>query len=482
MDRIYTVDDMKKGFYVYVMAAIAAMGGLLFGFDTGVVSGAIPFLQKDFALTDSQVELMTTVGLFGAVFGALFSGNLTERIGRRKVIIYVAVIFCIGALWAGLSGDLIQLMTARFLLGVAIGISSFAVPLYIAEISPAGVRGALVSLFQLMITLGILVSYLSDLAFADELDLGCWRPMFYVGVIPALVLLVGMSVMPESPRWLVSKGKKDIAVKILSRTEGPEVSESLADRMEAEVRQDRESGSSWKDLLSPSARMPLLIAVGIMFFQQFVGINTVMYYSPKIFGMAGFDSTVSAIAASAGVGVVNVLATLVSVWFVDRLGRRKLFFLGMAGMVLSLVAMSVSFMSVNTLGNTGRMLSVACVFLYVAFYAMSIGPLGWLIVSEVFPQKIRALGSSIGSLSVWVFNSIVTFTFFKLASLLSIPGTEVTVDGQTLSNPSGAFLLYAAVALAGIIWGWFFVPETKGVPLERIEEHWKKGGKPRNLR
>lgn len=472
---------MKNSVYVAIMATVAAMGGLLFGFDTGVISGAIPFLQQDFGISDSKVELLTTMGLLGAVTGALVSGNITERIGRRRVILSVAVIFSAGALWAGLAPDITQLMIARFLLGIGIGTASFAVPLYIAEISPAKNRGALVSLFQLMITLGILVSYLSDLGFADEQNVRCWKPMFLVGVIPALILLIGMFFMPESPRWLLSRGRRDEAYRILLRTEG-DLAAGTVDRITSDIEKDKGNSSSWKDLLSREARMPLLIAVGIMFFQQCVGINTVMYYSPKIFGMAGFDSTVAAIAASAGVGLVNLLATLVSVYFVDRLGRRKLFFLGMGGMVLSLVALAASFLSSDVLGESGRIFTVVCTFLYVIFYAISIGPLGWLIISEVFPQKLRALGSSVGSLAVWVFNCAVTFTFFKLIKLLSIPGTETVVDGQVSYNPAGVFLLYAAVALAGIVWGWFFVPETKGVPLEDIEKHWKSGGTPRSLK
>ena len=457
---------MKNSVYVAIMATVAAMGGLLFGFDTGVISGAIPFLQRDFGISDSQVELLTTMGLLGAVFGALVSGNITEKIGRRRVILSVAVIFSAGALWAGLAPDTAQLMAARFLLGIGIGTASFSVPLYIAEISPARNRGALVSLFQLMITLGILVSYLSDLGFADEQNIKCWKPMFLVGVIPALILLVGMFFMPESPRWLLSRGRKDEAMRILLRTEGDSAAQTV-DSIVSDIEKDRGNSSSWKDLLGKEARMPLLIAVGIMFFQQCVGINTVMYYSPKIFGMAGFDSTVAAIAASAGVGLVNLLATLVSVYFVDRLGRR---------------ALAASFLSMDTLGESGRIFTVVCTFLYVIFYAISIGPLGWLIISEVFPQKLRALGSSIGSLSVWVFNCVVTFTFFKLIKLLSIPGTETVADGQISYNPAGVFLLYAAVAAIGILWGWFFVPETKGVPLEDIEKHWKSGGLPRKLK
>lgn len=466
---------------VYVIAVIAATGGLLFGFDTGVISGAIPFLQQDFGIDNGMVEMVTSSGLIGAILGALFSGKVTDRLGRKPVILASAVIFAIGALWSGFAPDIYHLILSRLFLGVAIGVSSFAVPLYIAEISPARLRGRLVSMFQLMITIGVLTSYLSDLFFADEQDISCWRPMFYVGVIPAMILLVGVYFVPETPRWLMSKGRIDESRKILSRIEPEESVEIVIGQMEVELKENEKNISSWKELLKPWLRTPLIIAIGIMFFQQFVGINTVIYYSPKIFLMAGFDGAVSAIWASVGVGVVNVLATIVSVYFVDRLGRRKLYLIGLSGVALSLMALSTSFIFVNQLGEMGKWLTIGLVFLYVTFYAISIGPLGWLIISEVFPQHVRGLGSSLGSLSVWFFNTIVSFTFFKLIRVFAIPGTELMVAGEKTGNPAGAFFFYSVIAIVGLVWGYFYVPETKGISLEKIEKHWRNGGKPKDL-
>lgn len=469
----------KTPLFVIVMAIVAAMGGLLFGFDTGVISGAIPFLQQDFGLTDGTIEFITTAGLIGAIVGALIGGSVTDGLGRRKVLILSGIIFGVGALWSGFASNATSLILARLFLGVAIGTASFAVPLYIAEISPTKVRGTLVSLFQLMITIGILVSYFSDFLFANESDVTCWRPMFYVGVIPAIILLVGMIFMPESPRWLFANGRGEEAMAVLVKTEG-DGAQDVADSINNEIAKDRQNTSTWGDLFRKEWKYPLIIAVGIMFIQQFVGINTVMYYSPKIFQMAGFDGSVAAIGASIGVGAINVIATLLSVYFVDRIGRRKLFFIGMTGMVISLTLLSGSFIA--DFGDAGKFVTVGCTLLYVTFYAVSVGPLGWLIISEVFPQKLRGKGSSIGSLSVWVFNSIVTFTFFKIAKLLSVPGSEVVVGGETLANPAGSFLFYALIAALGMIWGWFFMPETKGKSLEAIEEHWRKSGTPRELK
>ena len=469
----------KNTLIVFFMAVIAATGGLLFGFDTGVVSGAIPFLQKDFAITDSAVELIITAGLVGAFLGALFGGKITDRVGRRKILLVSGLIFSVGALWSGLASNPASLIAARLFLGLAIGTSSFAVPLYIAEISPTKIRGTLVSMFQLMITIGILVAYFSDYAFADEEDTASWRPMFYVGVLPALILFCGMMLMPESPRWLFSQGRDREAMNVLLRTEGRDA-EKVASSLKADIERDAQNCSRWGDLFKPTWKEPVIIAVGLMFIQQFVGINTVMYYCPTIFQMAGFSSAEAAIGASVGVAAINVAATMLSVSIIDRIGRRKLFFIGMIGMVLSLGLLAFSFLS--NMGEVGKYMTVGFTLLYVTFFAMSVGPLGWLIISEVFPQKLRGLGSSLGSITVWVCNSIVTFTFFKIARLFSFPGTELTVGGETVYNPAGSFLFYALIAVLGMVWGYYYLPETKGVSLEDIEEHWKQGGSPRKLK
>ena len=467
---------------LYVIAIIAATGGLLFGFDTGVISGAIPFFQKDFGIDNGMVEQITSAGLLGAILGALFCGKLTDRLGRRKVILASAVIFAVGAVWSGIAADAWNLVLARLFLGVAIGVSSFAVPLYIAEISPTKVRGTLVSMFQLMVTIGVLVSYLSDLYFADESDMTCWRPMFYVGVIPACILLIGMFFMPETPRWLMSQGRHDESIRILNRIEGEAQAKISFRQMQEEIKRSEAEKSGWRELLQPWLRTPLIICIGIMFFQQFVGINTVIYYSPKIFLMAGFDGTVAAIWASVGVGLVNVIFTVVSVYFVDRLGRRKLYFIGLSGIVVSLLLLGLCFVYVNQLGDSVKWVAILLIFCYVAFFAISIGPLGWLIISEIFPLKLRGLGASLGSLSVWLFNSIVSFTFFKIVKALTIPGKEILTEGEDLGNPAGAFWFYGGIAFLALIWGYFYVPETKGVSLEQIECFWRKRESPRKLK
>ena len=234
---------------VVIIAAVAATGGLLFGFDTGVISGAIPFFQKAFGIADNWIEIITTAGLVGAVIGAMSSGRIADRIGRKKVILASAIIFMIGAVWSGLSTSPVMLVCARLFLGLAIGTSSFAVPLYIAEISPTKTRGTMVSMFQLLITIGIMVSYLSDSAFAvpdgDPAFTSCWRPMFYVGVIPATIMFVGMLFLPETPRWLISKGFESKCREVLEKVEEPALVEDVISRMKGDLEADRKNKVNW---------------------------------------------------------------------------------------------------------------------------------------------------------------------------------------------------------------------------------------------
>ena len=465
---------MKNRHIIFLIATVVATGGLLFGFDTGVISGAIPFLQSDWGIDNNDVEWITAAGLLGAMLGAVCCGRLSDIFGRRKIILVSAVIFAVGALWSGLATDLTSLVFSRLFLGIAIGVASFTVPLYIAEIAPAKSRGRLVSMFQLMVTIGILLSYMSDTFWADENKLDCWRWMFWAGVVPALVLLVGLCFVPETPRWLLSKGRLKECRKVLQKIEPENTVNDLIGQMEVEIEKDRNSAVGWRYLMQPWLRTPLMIAVCIMFFQQFVGINTVIYYSPKIFLMAGFESTLSAIWASVGIGIVNVVFTVISLYLVDRIGRRKLYFIGLSGIAFSVLCLSACFIYANQLGEIGRWLMVIFMFGYVAFFAISIGPLGWLVISEIFPQKVRGLGTSIGSLAVWIFNCIVSFTFFKIIDFFSIPGTEIVVGQTTSENPAGAFFLYGFIAVLGLVWGYLFLPETKGLSLEEIEQKWRK--------
>jgi sugar porter (SP) family MFS transporter len=318
---------------------------------------------------------------------------------------------------------------------------------------------------QLMITIGILVSYISDYLIANDANPFSWRWMFYVGFFPAIILLVGMFFVPETPRWLIGRGREEEGRKILNKVEDPELVEEAVQKIKADIARESES-ASYSEIFKPWLRTALLIAIGIMFFQQFTGINTIIYYSPKIFKMAGIESNTLTILPSILLGAVNVLFTVVSIMLLDKLGRRPLYFIGMVGMIVGLIGVGLSFFFEDTLGDSLSYFTVASMFIYIIFFAVSLGPLGWLIISEVFPLKVRGVGMSIGSLSNWLFNGIVAFTFLKLVNALT---------------PAGAFWLYAAIGVIGIYWGHKFIPETKGITLEKIEDHWREGKKPREL-
>jgi sugar porter (SP) family MFS transporter len=348
----------------------------------------------------------------------------------------------------------------RVVIGVAIGIASFAVPLYISEISPAHARGALVSLNQLAITIGIVLSYVVD--YALSADKG-WRAMFALGVVPAIVLGIGIFFLPSSPRWLMSQSLVDKAKEVLKRVRGgQDVDSEIGDIQESL----KEESGGWKELFEPWMRKPLIIGVGIMFFQQITGINTVIYYAPTIFEFAGFNSASVAILATMGVGVVNVLMTIVSIKVIDRIGRRALLFIGLAGMVIALGALGFAF-KLTALSGALKWIAVGSLVLYIASFAVSLGTVAWVIISEVFPLKIRGRAMSLATMSNWIFNFTVAMTFLTLIEKLGKAGT---------------FWLYAILGIAGWIFCYIYIPETKGYTLEQIEEHWRKGGTPQQLR
>jgi len=445
-------------FIIYIIAFIAALAGLLFGYDTGVISGAILYLKDQFNLTSVVVERVVSAVLLGAVIGAAFSGAMADKIGRRRSIVITALLFSLGAIGCAFSPSIPILISCRFLIGLAIGVASYVAPLYISEISPANVRGSLVSLNQLMITCGIVVSYLVD--YMLTLGKNEWRWMFGLGAIPATILLIGMAYLPETPRWLVSRGLVDKAKDVLSRT-------GSADNVDAEIKNITSSMTdkkcSWREVFVPWVRPALLVGIILAFFQQATGINTIIYYAPTIFEFAGFGTHKVAILATVGVGMVNVLMTLVAIWLLDKLGRKPLLYVGMAGMALSLAVLGIAF-NVAALSDLLKWIAVGSVLVYIASFAISLGPIFWLIIAEIYPLKIRGRAMSLATVANWGFNMIVAATFLTLIEKLGKAGT---------------FWLFALISVAGVIYCYLFVPETKGCTLEQIEEHLRSG---RNLR
>jgi sugar porter (SP) family MFS transporter len=451
---------------IILIALVAATGGLLFGFDTGVISGALPFLRQNWRLSDGDIEWVTTSVLVGALLGAVFSGRLSDSIGRKRMIIINAVVFSVGAAGSAAAGSVALLIVMRMVIGVAIGITSYVAPMYIAEISPAKKRGGLVTLNQLMITFGILVSYITDYLLSNDNDPGSWRWMFLVGILPALVLLIGMFFLPETPRWLMSKGRNEEGKRVLEMVEEPALVGATIENIRKDMMQEAQSKGRAMDVFKPWLRIPLIITVGIFFFQQFSGVNTIIYYSPIIFKLSGIVSNQGSILPAIIIGVVNVLSCLLSVFLLDRVGRRRLYIIGICGMIPSLALLGLCFHFKDALGASLPYFAVSSIVAYIAFIAISLAPLGWLLISEVFPTSVRGVGMSIGSLSHWGFNAVISFTFLKLVNGIGIAPT---------------FWLYAGVCVAGLIWGYYYIPETKGKSLEQIEEHWRDGGNARNL-
>jgi len=448
-----------KGIFVYVVAGVAAMAGLLFGYDTGVISGAILFIKDQFALTAGVEEMVVSAVLLGAIAGAAISGQLADRFGRRRIIIVTAVIFIIGSTASALAPSIGFLIASRVIIGIAIGIASLTAPLYISEISPAKMRGALVSLNQLAITCGIVLSYIVDYSFAGDKD---WRLMFLMGVIPAVILGVGMLFLPASPRWLMSRSLMDKAEGVLKRIRNTDDVQEEAAAIKETL---SEETGGWKELFQSWVRLPLIIGIGIASIQAVTGINVVIYYAPTIFGFAGFASASSAILATTGVGIVNVLMTIVSIKLIDKVGRRPLLIAGLIGMVVSLSALGLTFY-LPTLSGIMKGVAVGSLALYIASFAVSLGPIAWLLIAEVYPLKIRGRAMSIATMANWGCNLLVAMTFLTLVQKL---------------GRSWTFWTYAAIGVVGWLFCYFLVPETKGHTLEQIEEHWRGGKGPRQL-
>ncbi len=443
--------------FVIIAAVISALGGLLFGYDTGVISGAILFVKQDFLLSSISEELVVSAVLFGAIIGAIFGGVWSDRFGRRKIIILAALIFTIGGIGTALAGNIAWLIAGRIIVGIAIGVASFAAPLYISEVSPVNVRGKLVSLNQLAITVGIVVSYIIGYALSG---IGGWRWMFALAAIPSIILAIGMLAMPESPRWLVSHNYIDKATLALERIRG---SDKVSDELTEIQNSLNQQKGNWSELFGPLVKPALFIGVGLAVFQQITGINTIIYYAPTIFQFAGFQSASIAILATVGIGVVNMLITIVAMQLLDKVGRKPLLMTGLSGMILSLIILGLAFIQPDLL-RMHSWIAVGSLMLYVASFAIGLGPVFWLLISEIYPLKIRGLAMSIASVANWGANLIVAVTFLTLTQAI---------------GKSGTFILYALVTIGALFFTHFLVPETKGRSLEEIESHWRSGKHPR---
>jgi len=451
--------SIVKNTEIYIIAIISGISGMLFGYDTGVISGAILFIKQEFALGSFMQELVISAVLIGAIIGAFVGGSLADRFGRRKMIIFAAIIFAGSAIGTSVSPNVIILIIGRVIVGIAIGMASFIAPLYISELSPPKIRGSLVTFNQLFITIGIVISYGVDYALAP---INGWRYMFGLAAIPATVLFVAMIFMPSSPRWLVNEGKMDKASSTLKKIR---MKDNVKDELDEILNSLNKQKGGRKELFSPLIKPAMIVGVSLAILQQITGINTVIYYAPTIFEFAGFHSSAAAIFATFVVGFVNVGFTVVAIFLLDRVGRRKLLLIGLAGMSGMLIMLGIAFILPSLLNQLGTLAAIG-LMAYVGFFAIGLGPVFWLLISEIYPLKVRGLAMSIVTEANWGSNLIISLTFLTFIQLL---------------GRSGTFWLYAAVGIIAVIFTYRYVPETKERTLEEIEEHWRVGKHPREL-
>jgi MFS transporter, SP family, arabinose:H+ symporter len=438
--------------YVYLASIVAAISGLLFGFDIAVINGAIIYLRKQFMLSDVQTEFAATALLTGCVAGASVAGWLSDRYGRRRILIFCALLFAASAVGAALPQTLTEFAIARFLGGLAIGAASVIAPLYISEVAPPAIRGRLVSLNQMAIVTGVLLAYLTNWALSLAGPNG-WRWMFASAAVPSLAFFIALFFVPESPRWLTKQGRYTEGLAILTRVNGDTQGEAEMRQIRSTI--DEESGSL-SQLLEPGLRRAMLIAVVLAILQQITGINTVIFYGSIIFKeQVGNHSESSAIAANVLVGVINFLFTIVALWIIDKVGRKPLLIISAGGMALAEIGMGIAFLYHPPSGAVILSLMGVC----AACFAVGLGPGVWVLIAELFPTRIRGRAMSIATIALWLACVALTFTFLSLVKAI---------------GASGAFWLYASMCIVTVIFVWRVTPETKGRTLEEIEKFWKR--------
>ncbi len=435
--------------YVYTIAFTSAVGGLLFGFDTGVISGTMPFVSEHFNLNAYQEGFAVSNLIIGCILGAIFTGGISDRFGRKKILILAGFLFTLSAILSGLPRTFTELIVARFIGGLAVGAASVISPLYISEISPARIRGRLVSLNQLTIVIGILLTYFSNWLLVDT-GPNNWRYMFVCEAVPAGLFICALFFVPESPRWLAKKGRFAAALAILSRVNGASLAEQELEEIRGSL--NREEGHL-SELLHPGMRRILVVTALLAFFSQITGIDSLVYYAPKIFLQAGFESVSSAYLASIVVGVTLLIFTVVALFTVDTLGRKPLLLIGFFGMGFSMFFAGYAF---NSTAVSPVWLVVAIVS-FLAFFAVSVGPIPWVYISEVFPTKIRGSAASFATMILWSSNFIVAQSF---------PWMVENLGGRS-------FYLFGAISGIAFLFILAMLTETKGKTLEEIESMWE---------
>tara|TARA_R110000822_G_scaffold309865_2_gene440481 strand:+ start:3924 stop:5297 length:1374 start_codon:yes stop_codon:yes gene_type:complete len=442
--------------YVYLITAVAALGGLLFGYDTAVIAGAIGFLQTKFQLSSAMTGWAASSAIWGCLFGAMLAGYASDRLGRKKVLLATAVLFSFSAIGSALPNTLTQFVAARFIGGIGVGAASMLSPLYISEIAPARMRGMLVSLYQLAIVLGINFVYFVNLKIANvgteawNIDTG-WRYMLGSEVIPALLFFILLFLVPESPRWLTLNGREEEATAILEKVNGKEKGKQILNEIKETIIAEK---GTLKELFATKLRRALIIGLVLALFSQITGINAIIYYAPEIFKNIGFG-TDSALQQTVIIGFVNTIFTFVAIYFIDKMGRRTLLLWGLSGMIICLLGTGLVFY----LGVSSSIWTLIFILGFIASFASSLGPIPWVMMSEIFPTKIRGLAMSFATMTLWL--GVVAITQF----------TPIMLD-----NLGGAytFWIFMGNAVLLLIFVYKMVPETKGRTLEEIEKSWNK--------
>lgn len=438
---------------VYYITGIAALGGLLFGYDTAVISGAIGFLQTKFELSAAMKGWAASSAIIGCIFGAMLAGWTSDKWGRKRILILTAVLFGVSAIGSAIPANLTQFVIARFIGGLGVGAASMLSPLYITELAPASIRGRLVSLYQLAIVLGILMIFFVNMlvqGLGDELwnvEMG-WRYMLGSEILPAILFFTAMFFVPESPRWLVKEGRIDEAMDVLSNINGVETAKNILKDIQEALLEEK---GTLKELLTGRFKKAVLVGVGLAVFSQFQGINAIMYYAPEIFKEVGIPTHL-AFLQTVIIGVINTIFTFVAILFVDKVGRKALLLGGGVGMGVSLLMIGLCFQ----FEWTGILLLIFIVT-YTGCFAASFGPVTWVVMSEIFPLKMRGIAMSVATFAIWVAVYIVTQLF------------PVFLEEF---GPANTFFIFFAMSVLGFFFVLLKVPETKGKTLEEIERHW----------
>lgn len=433
-----------------LVITVIVMAGVLFGYDQGVISGALTGIQKQFGLGSLLTEVVTSWVTLGALFGSLIGGELADRLGRKKAVVCAGVLFSLGAMIQSLAPDTIILVAGRLVIGLGVGVAAVAAPLYGAEMAPTDRRGRFVSAYQLAITIGIFLAYLIDQALAAT---DHWRLMLGIAAIPGILLVVAMALAPESARWLAKNGRTDAARRVLDRLDPDADNAPALAEIESGIRSEVKS-ASWGDVFVPAWRKPLVVALGLAVFQQITGINAIIYYADEIFARAGFATPeAQTMATTWAVGAVNVLATFIAIAFIDKLGRRPLLLAGLIGMGVSLAVVGLAMRA-----DMPGMVTLAALVVFIISFAFSLGPVVWTVINEIFPGAVRGRAVAVATAVNWASAFIVSQFFLSLVGLI----------GEAMT-----FWLFALFCAAAFIWIYTSVPETRGRSLEDIEQLWR---------